>query len=153
MSLRSGMEVLVGTPGRICDLIRSRFLVLNQCNYIVLDEADRMIDMGFESQVNEVMGFMQSSNVQPVLIDQSSSDAIRFRQTIMFSATMPPSIEKLTKDYMRTPSYVSIGQYAGLKAAENVVQRVDFVKEYEKENKLFEILSEEEFPLIVLIFN
>jgi ATP-dependent RNA helicase DDX23/PRP28 len=51
MMLRDGLEVLVGTPGRIVDCLQSRYLVLNQCNYVVLDEADRMLEMGFEQQV------------------------------------------------------------------------------------------------------
>ncbi len=49
--LRKGVEIIVGTPGRIGDCLENNYLVLNQCNYIVLDEADRMVDMGFEDQV------------------------------------------------------------------------------------------------------
>lgn len=51
LALRKGVEILIGTPGRLVDLIESRYLVLNQCNYMVLDEADRMVDMGFEESV------------------------------------------------------------------------------------------------------
>lgn len=52
LALRKGVEILIGTPGRLVDLIESRYLVLNQCNYVVLDEADRMVDMGFEESVS-----------------------------------------------------------------------------------------------------
>ena len=63
--LAKGVEVLIGTPGRLYDLINSRLLVLNRCNYIVLDEADRMVDIGFESQIRSVMDHMASSNLRP----------------------------------------------------------------------------------------
>ena len=66
VQLRKGVEIVVGTPGRIIDVIEKRYTVLNQCNYIVLDEADRMIDMGFEPQVTQVMEAMPSSNLKPI---------------------------------------------------------------------------------------
>lgn len=49
--LRKGVHIVIGTPGRLCDCLQNNYLVLNQCNYVVLDEADRMVDMGFEPQV------------------------------------------------------------------------------------------------------
>lgn len=52
--LRQGCDIVVGTPGRILDCLKSRYMVLNQCNYIVLDEADRMIDLGFEPDVSQL---------------------------------------------------------------------------------------------------
>ena len=84
---------MVATPGRLNDALDRRYMVLNQCNYCVLDEADRMIDMGFEPQVKAVLDAMPSSNLKPLdeeaLIDL---DETRYRQTYMFSATMPPAI-------------------------------------------------------------
>ena len=56
--LRNGVEIVIGTPGRLVDCLESHYLVLNQCNYVVLDEADRMIDMGFEPQVIQVLDSM-----------------------------------------------------------------------------------------------
>ena len=64
--LREGCEVIIATPGRLLDCIDRRILVLNQCNYVVLDEADRMIDMGFEPQVNAIFEKMPSSNLRPL---------------------------------------------------------------------------------------
>ena len=64
--LREGCEVIIATPGRLLDCIDRRILVLNQCNYVVLDEADRMIDMGFEPQVNAIFEKMPSSNLRPI---------------------------------------------------------------------------------------
>ena len=54
--MRQGVDICIGTPGRIQDCLRSHYMVLNQCNYVVLDEADRMIDMGFEEPVLEILG-------------------------------------------------------------------------------------------------
>ena len=147
ISLRSGVEVLVGTPGRIGDLLRSRYLVLNQCNYIVLDEADRMIDMGFEAQVNEIMEAMPSSNLRPSNPDEEKSNMV-YRETIMFSATMPFKVEQMTKSYMRNPVYVSIGDRHN-QAVDRIAQSIQFVKEHEKLEKLLSILSHEEPPVIV----
>jgi hypothetical protein len=61
-----GCEVVIATPGRLLDCLESRYTVLNQCNYVVLDEADRMIDLGFEPQVVGVLDAMPSSNMKPV---------------------------------------------------------------------------------------
>lgn len=58
--VREGCHIIIATPGRILDCIDNRYVVLNQCNYIILDEADRMIDMGFEPQVRAVMDSMAS---------------------------------------------------------------------------------------------
>lgn len=94
--LRSGVEVIIATPGRLIDCIERRFAVLNQCHYVVLDEADRMIDMGFEPQVVGVLDAMPSSHLKPeegegpIELDPKKM----YRVTYMFSATMPPAVEK-----------------------------------------------------------
>jgi len=62
--LRRGCEILIATPGRLVDCLDRRYVVLNQCNYVVLDEADRMVDMGFEVQVTTVLDAMPSSNLK-----------------------------------------------------------------------------------------
>ncbi len=63
-SLRRGAEILIATPGRLVDCLEQRYVVLNQCNYVVLDEADRMVDMGFEVQVTTILDAMPSSNLK-----------------------------------------------------------------------------------------
>ncbi|CAG7827086.1 unnamed protein product, partial [Allacma fusca] len=63
--LRLGCEIVIATPGRLIDVLENRYLVLNQCTYIVLDEADRMIDMGFEPDVQKILEFMPVTNQKP----------------------------------------------------------------------------------------
>lgn len=102
MDLRAGVEIIIATPGRLIDCLERKYVVLNQCHYIVLDEADRMIDLGFEPQVVEVFDRMPATNLRPE--DPAEAEAkMVYRQTIMFSATMPPVIEKLAKKYLRDP--------------------------------------------------
>ena len=151
VQLRKGVEIVVGTPGRIIDVIEKRYTVLNQCNYIVLDEADRMIDMGFEPQVTQVMEAMPSSNLKPIdmaeeldnkAIDnkQSIETSAKYRTTYMFSATMPPSVERLARTYLRNPAVVTIGS-AG-KTSDLIKQTVIWVNRSEKERTLEQILSQ-----------
>ena len=153
VQLRKGVEIVVGTPGRIIDVIEKRYTVLNQCNYIVLDEADRMIDMGFEPQVTQVMEAMPSSNLKPIdmaeeLDDKAAFDikqtttsiSSKYRTTYMFSATMPPSVERLARTYLRNPAVVTIGS-AG-KTSDLIKQTVIWVNRSEKERTLEQILSQ-----------
>jgi ATP-dependent RNA helicase DDX23/PRP28 len=149
--LRRGVEILVGTPGRIIDVIDRRYTVLNQCNYIVLDEADRMIDMGFEPQVNAVMEAMGSGNLKPEdqaeELDARALDTVggagivtsKYRTTYMFSATMPPSVERLARSYLRNPAVVTIGS-AG-KTSDLIKQEVIWVSKAERDSKLEFVLS------------
>jgi ATP-dependent RNA helicase DDX23/PRP28 len=115
--IRRGVEIAVGTPGRINDCIDSRLMVLNQCNYVVLDEADRMIDMGFEPQVVTVLdamgGKLKDEDEQTAFQqeEQAALDlaSLQVRVTSMFSATMPAEVEKLAQKYLRHPAIVAIG--------------------------------------------
>ena len=63
--LRQGCEIVIATPGRLIDVLENRYLVLGRCTYTVLDEADRMIDLGFEPEVNKILGFLPVSNQKP----------------------------------------------------------------------------------------
>lgn len=87
-----GCEIVIGTPGRMADVLERRFIVLSQCNYIVLDEADRMLDMGFEPQVMKVLDAMPSATFKPDEEDAVLNENRIYRVTYMFSATMPPGI-------------------------------------------------------------
>lgn len=138
-ALRKGCEIVVATPGRLVDCIERSYAVLNQCNYVVLDEADRMIDLGFEPQVMSVLDAMPSSNLKPENEEEPLEANRIYRTTYMFSATMPPAVERLAKKYLRRPVVVNIGT-AG-KATDLVTQRVLMVKENEKARALEQELA------------
>jgi len=104
--------------------------VLNQCNYVVLDEADRMIDLGFEPQVVGVLEAMPSTNLKPTDENQVLDANKVYRTTYMFSATMPMTVERLARKYMRHPAVVNIGN-AG-KAADLITQEIIMTKENQK---------------------
>ncbi|MEO0763300.1 MAG: DEAD/DEAH box helicase, partial [Pseudomonadota bacterium] len=114
--LREGVEVIVGTPGRLNDCLDNQYLVLNQANYVVLDEADRMIDMGFEPQVNEVLeamgGQLKSEDAEEARAQEEAAAQdpnLLLRTTAMFSATMPLAVQRLAGAYLRHPTHVQIG--------------------------------------------
>ncbi|XP_058193398.1 DEAD-box ATP-dependent RNA helicase 21-like [Rhododendron vialii] len=138
--IRQGCEVVIATPGRLIDCLERRYAVLNQCNYVVLDEADRMIDMGFEPQVVGVLDAMPSSNFKPENEDEELDEKKIYRTTYMFSATMPPAVERLARKYLRNPVVVTIGT-AG-KATDLISQHVIMVKDSEKLYKLQKLLDE-----------
>lgn len=138
--IRQGCEVVIATPGRLIDCLERRYAVLNQCNYVVLDEADRMIDMGFEPQVVGVLDAMPSSNFKPENEDEELDEKRIYRTTYMFSATMPTAVERLARKYLRNPVVVTIGT-AG-KATDLITQHVIMVKESEKMPRLQRLLEE-----------
>ena len=149
-ALRKGCEIVVATPGRLVDCVERQYAVLNQCNYVVLDEADRMIDMGFEPQVMGVLDAMPSSNLKPENEDEPLEEARVYRTTYMFSATMPPAVERLARKYLRRPVVVNIGS-AG-KATDNVTQRVVMMKENEKPKALEQQLRNAGDKARVMVF-
>ncbi|KAL0421327.1 UNVERIFIED_CONTAM: DEAD-box ATP-dependent RNA helicase 21 [Sesamum latifolium] len=138
--IRQGCEVVIATPGRLLDCLERRYAVLNQCNYVVLDEADRMIDMGFEPQVVGVLDAMPSSNLKPENEDEELDEKRIYRTTYMFSATMPPAVERLARKYLRNPVVVNIGT-AG-KATDLITQHVIMSKENDKMDRLKRLLDE-----------
>jgi ATP-dependent RNA helicase DDX23/PRP28 len=120
--------------------LECRYAVLNRCNYVVLDEADRMIDMGFEPQVAAVLDAMPSSNLKPENEDEELDEKRIYRTTYMFSATMPPTVERLARKYLWNPVVVTIGTPG--KATDLVTQNVIMVKESEKMLRLQKMLSD-----------
>ena len=132
--LRSGVHIVVGTPGRINDCIEMAYMVLNQCSYIVLDEADRMIDMGFAPQMESILdamgGVLKSENEQEAYRqekeDLEQTGVARHRLTAMFSATMPAEVERMAKLYLRHPAVVTIGDPDTVKNS-RIVQNIIFL--------------------------
>lgn len=122
--LRAGVEVVVATPGRFIDHLQQGNSSLTRVSYVVLDEADRMLDMGFEPQIREVMKNLPKKH-----------------QTLLFSATMPEEIEALAQEYLSSPVRVKVGKVSSPTA--NVSQMLDKVTEEEKVDHLLQLLVEE----------
>jgi ATP-dependent RNA helicase DDX23/PRP28 len=138
------VHIVIGTPGRLIDCIENNYLVLNQCNYVVLDEADRMIDMGFEPQVVGVLdamgGLLKSEDEEQAEQQlQNGRTADLYRVTAMFSATMPPEVERIARKYLRHPAILKIGDETSGKN-KRIEQRVVFLSEGQKKSKLTEEL-------------
>lgn len=158
-NLRNGAEILIATPGRLLDCLERHVLVLSQCTYVVMDEADRMVDLGFEEAVNQVLEALPVHNAKPDSDDAEVAEKMsaliggreRFRQTVMFSATMPPVVEKLARKYLRRPATVIVGN-AG-QVVDTVEQRVEIVNGDDKKKRRMEaILASGEFDRPVIIF-
>ncbi|KAL6230344.1 hypothetical protein BDW75DRAFT_234472 [Aspergillus navahoensis] len=159
-SLRNGAEIIIATPGRLVDCIERRMLVLSQCCYVIMDEADRMIDLGFEEPVNKILDALPVTNEKPDTEEAENSSAMsrhlgakdRYRQTMMYTATMPNAVERIARKYLRRPAIVTIGS-AG-EAVDTVEQRVEMIAGEDKRKKrLGEILSSGDFrpPIIVFV--
>ena len=159
-NLRNGAEIIIATPGRLVDCIERRIIVLEQCCYVIMDEADRMIDMGFEEPVNKILDALPVSNEKPDTDDAEDMRAMsrhlggkdRYRQTMMYTATMPVAVERIARKYLRRPAIVTIGNVG--EAVDTVEQRVEFVAGEDKRKKrLAEILSSGQFrpPIIVFV--
>ncbi|KAJ1921652.1 mRNA splicing protein prp28 [Tieghemiomyces parasiticus] len=161
-NLRNGAEIIIATPGRLKDCLDRRILVLSQCTYVVMDEADRMIDMGFEPDVNYVLDALPVSNIRPDTDgpaerayqddDDVAAPPGTFRQTTMFSATMPTAVERLANKYLRRPAVVTIGT-AG-QAVDTVEQRVEFISdEGRKRQRLLALLARGFEPPVIVFVN
>ncbi|KIX00456.1 pre-mRNA-splicing ATP-dependent RNA helicase PRP28 [Rhinocladiella mackenziei CBS 650.93] len=159
-NLRNGAEIIIATPGRLVDCIDRRIVVLEQCCYVIMDEADRMIDLGFEEPVNKILDALPVGNEKPDSDAAEDTRAMsrriggkdRYRQTMMYTATMPSAVERIARKYLRRPAIVTIGNVG--EAVDTVEQRVEFVSGEDKRKKrLHEILTSGEFrpPIIVFV--
>ncbi|KAJ5129864.1 uncharacterized protein N7515_005903 [Penicillium bovifimosum] len=154
-SLRDGAEIIIATPGRLVDCIERRMLVLSQCCYVIMDEADRMIDLGFEDSVKTILDALPVSNQKPDTEEAENPLVMSkhaYRQTMMYTATMPPAIERIALKYLRRPATIAIGGVG--EAVDTVEQRVEMISGEDKRKKrLNEILSSGEFrpPIIVFV--
>ncbi|XP_078739259.1 putative ATP-dependent RNA helicase DDX17 isoform X2 [Lampetra fluviatilis] len=135
--LERGVEICIATPGRLIDFLESGKTNLRRCTYLVLDEADRMLDMGFEPQIRKI-------------VDQIRPD----RQTLMWSATWPKEVRQLAEDFLREYIQINVGSM-DLSANHNILQIVDVCSDNEKDNKLMrlmeEIMAEKENKTIIFV--
>ena len=153
--LRKGVHIVVGTPGRINECLEMAYMVLNQCLYIVMDEGDRMIDMGFAPQLESILdamgGTLKSDNEQEAY-EQEAADLTnlerglpKHRLTAMFSATMPMEVEQMAKRYLRHPAVVSVGDQDSGKNT-RIVQRIIFLgSPSKKESALRDLVLDRRF--------
>ncbi|KAI8935724.1 mRNA splicing protein prp28 [Plenodomus lindquistii] len=152
--MQAGAEIIIATPGRLVDCIERRVLVLSQCTYVIMDEADRMIDMGFEEPVNKILDALPVNNEKPdseLAEDPNAMKRGLYRQTMMYTATMPTAVERIARKYLRRPAIVTIGNVG--EAVETVEQRVEHIQGEERRKKrLQEILSSGEFPAPIIVF-
>jgi ATP-dependent RNA helicase RhlE len=129
--LRAGVDVVVATPGRLIDHLERQNVVFDDLEVLVLDEADRMLDMGFAPQINRIV-----SSVPP------------YRQTLLFSATMPPEVEALARKYLRKPLVVQVGRRSS--AANTVKHYVYPVPRDRKSALLADLLRREEMDSVLV---
>lgn len=123
LSLKNGTDILIATPGRLLDLMNQGYIYLDYIEFFVLDEADRMLDMGFINDVRKLIKIIPSE-----------------RQTLFFSATMPDQIAKLADSMLYKPVRVEVTPASS--TAERIEQHMYFVPKHEKHNLLVKILSE-----------
>jgi len=125
--LERGCDILVGTPGRMNDFIQKQKIDMRDVQFLVLDEADRMLDMGFEPQIRRI-------------VEESGMPPKGQRNTLLFSATFPKETQKLALDFLHDELFVQVGVIGG--TTENITQKFYKVSHAEKPSKLQEVLSE-----------
>jgi len=121
---RERPDIIIATPGRLIDFLKEGIFNLHNVSYLVLDEADRMLDMGFEPQIRKIVKRIPA----------------RDRQTLMFSATWPKEVRRLAEDFLTNPVHIKIGSME-LQANQNITQIIDVCKQGDKVDKLFELLE------------
>ncbi|XP_042870882.1 ATP-dependent RNA helicase abstrakt-like [Penaeus japonicus] len=128
--VRKGVHIMVSTPGRLIDMLDKKMVRLDVCRYLVMDEADRMIDMGFEEDVRTIYSYFKAQ-----------------RQTLLFSATMPKKIQNFARSALVKPVTVNVGR-AGA-ASMNVTQEVEYVKQEAKVTHILTCLNKTSPPVLI----
>ncbi|GBE82546.1 ATP-dependent RNA helicase DBP2 [Sparassis crispa] len=132
--LNKGLHIVVATPGRLIDMLEKKRFTFDSCKFLCMDEADRMIDLGFEDDVRTIMSFFKHQ-----------------RQTLLFSATMPRKIQEFAQQSLVQPVLVNVGR-AGA-ANLDVLQVIEYVKQEAKMVYLLECLQKTPPPVIVFSEN
>jgi ATP-dependent RNA helicase DDX3X len=136
-NIERGCDLLVATPGRLVDLIERARISLSLIRFLVLDEADRMLDMGFEPQIRRI-------------VEKEDMTPVEGRITLMFSATFPRDIQYLARDFLKDYIFLSVGRVGS--TSENITQKVEYVEDEDKRSVLLDILHSNETAGLSLIF-
>jgi ATP-dependent RNA helicase RhlE len=129
-SMREGVDIIIATPGRLISHLSSGLLKLDQLQHLILDEADRMLDMGFYDDIMKIISFLPEK-----------------RQTVLFSATMPPKIRTLAAKLLQNPEQISI---AISQPAAGINQQAYFIHDSQKVKLLTEIMNPEVYPSVLI---
>ncbi|KAK8455878.1 hypothetical protein SEVIR_4G234700v4 [Setaria viridis] len=126
--LERGVDLLVATPGRLVDMVERSKISLEAIKYLAMDEADRMLDMGFEPQIRKI-------------VDMMNMPKKSVRQTMLFSATFPPEIQRLASDFLHNYIFITVGRVGS--STDLIEQKIEFVNDKEKRGFLLELLHKQ----------
>ncbi|CAN0220584.1 unnamed protein product, partial [Ectocarpus sp. 6 AP-2014] len=123
-AIQSGVQVVIATPGRLNDIMEMGKINMTNVMTLALDEADRMLDMGFEPQIRTIIDAMPAK-----------------RQTLFFTATWPKEVQRLARDFVTNPVHITVGDAGKLNANKSITQHIHIVDERDKGDKLWELLT------------
>lgn len=124
-AMKSGCDIIIGTPGRLIDFLQMRKVHLMNVNFFVLDEADRMLDMGFFPQIRQICSYLPQT-----------------RQSLFFSATWPPEVERLSSEIcFNNPVKIKVGS-EDMTLNTSIVQHVEYVQDGYKRDRLVQLLRQ-----------